>query len=124
MKKLSLILSLFLLVAISSVSGLQAQSIIPSAGVELDENSLVFIEDGTQGTFSLEERKMNVKIEDPRPDQVLPVVVILYSNDGTNELGPYTVSENSQLEVSIDGAEWTVEVISYTAGTEMSVWTE
>ncbi len=101
---------------------LQAQNAIPSNDMVITQNSLIFLEDEGQTINSLEERKVNVTVEDPKPDEVLPIVVIIFSNDGTTEYGPYTVSETNPLEVDITGGGWGVQVISYTEGSELSVW--
>lgn len=124
MKKLSLILSIVCVSLVFCTIESQAQNIIPSYDATISQSNLTFIEDDNPNPNALEERKINVVVEDPKTDEVLPVVIIVFSLDGNSTNMTYTVSETSPLELDIDGTEWGVEVISYTAGTEISVWTE
>ena len=123
MKKLNTYLIALGILILSGVTGLQAQTMIPSFDAVLEQGNLVFIEENNQ-TNSFEERKINIKVEDRETNQVLPIVVEISTVDGLDNLGTYTVSENNPLELEIAGTELCIEVISYTAGTELSLWIE
>jgi len=122
MKKLILILSIILIALLYPFSDLIAQYSIPSFNAELNQTNLSFIEDEEPVINSAEERKINVMIEDGQPSMASWVVVVIFSTDGTTELGPYLVSEGNSLEVTIDERDWGLRVNDYLEDCELSVW--
>jgi len=124
MKKLILILSIILIALLYPFSDLIAQYSIPSFNVELNQTNLSFIADDEPVINSAEERKMNVLVEDQQTTQSSSATFLIYSIDGTTELGPYSVSEGNTLEVTIDERDWGLRVSEYLEGCELSVWVD
>lgn len=127
MKKLILVLSIVFIASVWPFSELKAQYPIPSYDVELYQYNATFNEEGASNNFFTkfgprEERKINIRIEDPNPNQMSWADVMIYSLDGTTELGPYTASELYTLEVPIGDGEWGLQVLNCLSGCELSVW--
>lgn len=127
MKKLILIISIAIIASIWPFSELKAQYPIPSFDVALYQYNATFDEESTSNNFfskfgPREERKMNIVIEDHNPNQMSWADVMIFSLDGTTELGPYTASELYTLEVPIGDGEWGLQVLNCLAGCNLSVW--
>lgn len=127
MKKHVSILILVLGLFFVTISKAQAQYPIPSYQVELENTNTTF-EDNDEvellSPLNLEEIKLVIQVSDTLPAQASWVTVIVYSLDGQDELGPYTVTEGTPLEVIIDERLWGVRVTSYSEGAYISVWIE
>jgi len=107
----------------------QAQYTIPSYNVELNQISATFEEDQVLNPLvhyegNRAERKLNVDIKDNNPTQTASVTITVYSLDGLDVLGPFTVTEGTPFEVAIDDREWGVRVINHLQGAILSVWRE
>lgn len=106
----------------------QIQYPIPSFDVELIQVNTSFEE--TSGLSNLskpgsrEERQLLVQASDDNPAQNSWAVVIIYSLDGQDQLGPYTVYEGATLSVAIDERQWGVKVMDFLPGCIVSVWIE
>ena len=119
------ILILFTSLFILPEASLLAQYSIPSYDVELTQANTTFEEDGIiLLSAGLEERQVIVEVEDDNPSQSTWAIVKVFSLDGQDELGPYTVNEGTQLRVTIDEREWGVKVISFLPGCIISTWIE
>jgi hypothetical protein len=119
--RLSIVIVFFLF----SVTVLQAQYTLPSFEAELEQENTTFEE--TQGLvrpFGMEERQLVVQVEDNQPTTNSWAIVTVYSLDGADELGPFTVTEGTLLYVAIDEREWGVNVSSYSIGCILSTWIE
>lgn len=111
----------------ASLSNAQEQYPIPSFNVELTGDNTTFEE--TEGLvlispMTIAEKNIRIKVDDNNPQQTSWVTVIIYSLDGQDELGPYTVVEGTPLEVPVDEREWGVMVVNYLDGAILSVWKE
>lgn len=126
MKKKESILAFLVLLILLPFSSLKAQYGIPSFSVELTEVNTTFEEDVSGNPFirilSMEERQMVVDVEDENPNQTTWAIVYVYSIDGLDELGPYTVYEGTPLQVPVDDREWGVRVCDFLEGCELSAW--
>lgn len=112
---------------VALVSNAQEQYPIPSFNVELTGVNTTFEE--TEGVvlispMTIAEKNIRIKVDDSNPQQTSWVTVMIYSLDGQDELGPYTVMEGFPLEVPIDDREWGVKVMNYLEGAVLSVWIE
>lgn len=124
MKKYYITLTVILTGILFLSLSMNGQNAIPAFGIELEESDLVF-EENDNGTNTLEERKINVRVEDKlNTNLVVSVTFMVQQLDGTATAGPFTISENETFEMDIDGPAWGVQVVSYAAGSELSVWTE
>lgn len=68
MKKLILILSIIFVASVYNSTEVQAQSSTPLNEMVLTHDASTLIENVIQGLSSTEERKINVTVEDQRPD--------------------------------------------------------
>lgn len=68
MKKLILILSIIFVASVYNSTEVQAQSSTPLNEMVLTHDASTLIENVKQGLSSTEERKINVTVEDQRPD--------------------------------------------------------
>ncbi|RLD45222.1 MAG: hypothetical protein DRI89_01670 [Bacteroidetes bacterium] len=78
----------------------------------------------TQRTMTMGEKKMKVKVDDNTPVSTATAEVEIYSLDGIDVLGPFTVTEGVVLEVDIDNREWGVSTLEVSQGAEISYWVE
>jgi hypothetical protein len=118
-------LSLVIILFFCSLSYAQAQYAIPSIEIELEQENTTFEEpQGLIRLLSAEERQMVVKVEDNDPAVATWAVVVIYSLDGEDELGPYTVTEGTILKETIDDHDWGVKVNSFRPGCVISAWIE
>ena len=125
MKKPVHTLAIIFICLIVPFSIVRAQYAIPSFEVELEQENTTFEEDEVLLQLeSMEERQMIVKVEDESPSQSTWAIVKIYSLDGLDELGPYTVNEGTLLYVTIDEREWGVKVIDFLSGCIISTWIE
>jgi len=125
MKNLSAKLAIVITLLGVPFSFVQAQYAIPSFDIELTVANTSFEEDESfMQTQSMEERKLVVRVLDDNPNQTTWAVVMLYSLDGQDELGPYTVYEGANLRVTIDQREWGLEVLDFLTGCIISTWIE
>ena len=125
MKKPVHTLAIIFICLIVPFSIVRAQYAIPSFEVELEQENTTFEEDEVLLQLeSMEERQMIVKVEDESPSQSTWAIVKIYSLDGLDELGPYTVNEGTLLYVPIDEREWGVRVIDFLPGCIISAWIE
>lgn len=127
MKKHANIFILVVGLFMASFSTAQVQFPIPSYLVELTQVNTIFEENEDVvliAPLSMEEKKINVHIGDLDPSQTSWVTILIYSLDGQDVLGPYTVMEGSPLEITIDDREWGVKVMNYLDGAVLSVWIE
>lgn len=70
--------------------------------------------------FSSEKRKMIVKVTDSNSTNTATAVVIIYSLDRMDELGPFDLYEDTPLNVDIDSREWGVQIVDQTPGSEVT----
>lgn len=70
--------------------------------------------------FRSEKRKMIVKVTDSNSTNTATAVVIIYSLDGMDELGPFDLYEGTPLNVDIDSHEWSVQIVNQTLGSEVT----
>lgn len=70
--------------------------------------------------FSLGEKKMIVDVFDSNSTNTASAIVIIYSLDGMDELGPFDVYEGTPLNVDIDNREWGVQIVDQTLGSEVT----
>ncbi|HEY9114436.1 MAG TPA: hypothetical protein VIN10_07020 [Bacteroidales bacterium] len=127
MKKYLSLLVLVIGLIIVSPSKAQAQYPIPSYQVELMQVNATFEENENTEILSpinREESQLTIEVGDPNPLQVSWVIVNVYSLDGQDVLGPYTVMEGSLLSVAIDDRAWGVKVVNCLEGAILSVWIE
>lgn len=103
---------------------LKAQHHIPSIDVELSGSSITFEEGQEPGTEVAERRKLKVKVADESPNTNASAIIVLYSLDDSDVMGPYTVNEGAEIAMDIDDREWGVEVLSYSTNSFLSVWIE
>lgn len=125
MNKHIILLAIVLVAAIVPGMQIQAQYTIPAYDVELINDNTTFEEsEGLIQSQSLEERQIIIEVEDDKPNQTSWAQVRVYSLDGEDVLGPYTVTEGTQLRVPIDQREWGVIVIDFISGAIISTWIE
>jgi len=84
--------------------------------------SFLWMEPLTQQTTSMGERKMRVEVDDRETTSTATAEVNIYSLDGIDVLGPFTVTEGTALVVDIDEREWSVSTSSTSQGAEISYW--
>ncbi len=70
--------------------------------------------------FSMGEKKMIIKVTDENSTNTATAVVIIYSLDGMDELGPFDVYEGTPLIIDIDNPEWGVQIVDQTLGSEVT----
>ncbi|MEI7501251.1 MAG: hypothetical protein WCK84_12500 [Bacteroidota bacterium] len=126
MKKL---IPLFVFLTLLSMA-MQAQTAkpypIPSFKVAVDSGYARFEENAhlVKPDTSREKRDAHVKIIRNGPSiQPCQAQVWLYSLDGLDVLGPYTVACGATLTVEIDGREWGV-LVQTSASVLVDVWIE
>ena len=68
MKKFTLILSIIFSISIFSLTDLQAQNTKPDDKEAISQTNTELIFDVNQGLNSTEERKINIVVEDQKPD--------------------------------------------------------
>lgn len=78
----------------------------------------------SQQILSMEERKLKVKADDNETTHTAIIEVEIYSIDGLDVLGPFTVTEGEILSVDVDEREWGVNTLGATQGAEVSFWFE
>lgn len=138
MKNLFAILVL-IIVSIALSSTVSAQYSIPAYDVEIIIEPTTF-EEGSDGSIIRNinatntnfiqapgtdgERKMNVRVNATPPSESATARVLIYSLDGEDSFGPFTVSDESVLEQSIDERDWGVKIVTASTGCEVSVWIE
>jgi len=74
--------------------------------------------------YSTEEKKVVIRVEDNEPSFTATAIIVVYSQDGQDELGPYTVTEGTLLKVNIDDREWGVRITDQSPGSDISWWIE
>lgn len=72
--------------------------------------------------LSMEERMLKVKIENDNPNTTATGKIMVVSNDGNDEYGPYVITEGEILEVTVDQREWTVQEIESSEGSIITSW--
>ena len=70
--------------------------------------------------FSSEKKKMIVNVSDSNSTNTATAIVIIYSLDGMDELGPFDLYEGTPLNVDIDSHEWSVQIVDQTLGSEVT----
>lgn len=128
MKNQITILGFLIIGAFFPFSEAKAQYSIPAYDV-LIVNVDTYFEEGSKSSFYFvptirEERQLIIKVEDNEPSETTWATVIVYSLDGFDELGPYTVYEGSPLPVTIDERDWGVRVLGCLTGCILSTWIE
>ena len=126
MKKIAILSVLLILGFIT----MRAQSVkpfpIPSYNVPVDDNYARF-QENVQPNYpdaSLEKRDVHVIIISRNPETPsCQATVWIYSLDGLDVLGPYTVMCGGTLVVPVDGRQWGVLVES-ASEIEVDVWIE
>ncbi len=128
MKKHVSILVLLFIGIIYPFSNARAQYPIPSFKVTLEQVNTTFEEDSENDLFSKtvsrEERQLVIEVVDDIPSQLSWAIVVVYSIDGLDELGPYTTYEGFPLRVDIDEREWGINVTDFLEGCTVSTWIE
>lgn len=128
MKKHVSILVLLFIGIIYPFSNARAQYPIPSFKVTLEQVNTTFEEDSENDLFSKtitkEERQLVIEVVDDIPSQLSWAIVVVYSIDGLDELGPYTACEGFPLRVDIDEREWGINVTDFLEGCTVSTWIE
>lgn len=128
MKKHVTILALLIIGLIYPFSDTMAHYPIPATKVTLEQVFNTLEEDIANNIYSnsliSEERQMIIKVVDELPGQLSWAVVVIYSTDGQDELGPYTVYEGTPLQMDIDEREWEVNVTDFLEGCTVSSWIE
>jgi len=128
MKKHVSILVLLFIGIIYPFSNARAQYPIPSFKVTLEQVNTTFEEDSENDLFSKtvsrEERQLVIEVVDDIPSQLSWAIVVVYSIDGLDELGPYTAYEGFPLRVDIDEREWGINVTDFLEGCTVSTWIE
>ena len=132
---------LVVIAAITLTSKLSAQYSIPSFNVPVIADPTTFEEvpetSGSYGSTYLlyfnpfshkpinrEEKKLKVTTLDPNTNTTSCIMFEVYSLDGTDIYGPFTVYEGEVFEICIDEREWGIKVLEASEGSEMSVWIE
>lgn len=69
---------------------------------------------------SMDEGKLVVEVKDESSSQVSEAIVYIFSLDGHEELGPFTVIEGETLVVNIDDREWSVRILEKTPESEVT----
>jgi len=140
MKK-SIMTMLVVIVAITLTSKLSAQYSIPSFNVpvigdpttfeEVLETSasfgstnLLYFNPFGQKPINREEKKLKATTSDPNTNTTSCIMFEVYSLDGTDIYGPFTVYEGEIFEICIDEREWGIRVLTASEESEMSVWIE
>jgi len=72
--------------------------------------------------FSSEEIKLSVQVDDNNPNTTSTATVLVVSNDGVDELGPYSITEGEILLVTIDQRVWSVQEIQSSQGAIITYW--
>ena len=72
--------------------------------------------------FTAEERKVHVIVDDIQPSTTASAEINIYSLDGIDVLGPYTLTEGEELVVEIDEREWGIDELSSTQNANISYW--
>lgn len=67
-------------------------------------------------------RDMYVQASSSTPGEGASAVVVIYSLDGEDELGPFTVTDQQILVQEIDEREWGVRVQNASENCEISTW--
>ncbi len=75
-----------------------------------------------QQLFSMEEIKLSVQVENDDPNTTATATIMVVSNDGIDEYGPFSISEGEILLVTIDQRVWSVQEIQSSQGAIISSW--
>ena len=70
--------------------------------------------------FSSEKKKMIVNVSDSNSTNTATAIVIIYSLDGMDELGPFDLYEGTPLNVDIDSHEWSVQIVDQTPESDVT----
>ncbi|HEY9113060.1 MAG TPA: hypothetical protein VIN10_00080 [Bacteroidales bacterium] len=101
---------------------------IPAYDVPVSQNTnfqepIQVFKKNPKGDRARRTAQVDVETQNPptSPNAVIAIVE-LYSLDGQDVYGPYSVYENEILNVEVDEREWGVTVIQVMENSEMSVW--
>ncbi|RLD84778.1 MAG: hypothetical protein DRJ10_00255 [Bacteroidetes bacterium] len=96
----------------------------PANYVEVREtnNELQLINPFIQQSTTTGEIKLHVKVNDNETTSTATAEVEIYSLDGVDVLGPYTVTEGEDLVVDIDEREWSVSTLQTSQNSEVTYW--
>ncbi|RLD83955.1 MAG: hypothetical protein DRJ10_02475 [Bacteroidetes bacterium] len=72
--------------------------------------------------LAAEERKVHIEVDTNEPNSTASAQINVYSLDGNDVLGPYTVNQGDELIVTIDEREWAIETLSITSNSELTHW--
>jgi len=108
---------------------MQAQYAIPSIDYELIQINTTFEENAGHlfllNSSSREERHLIVSVnDDNNPEQTSWADILVYSLDRQDELGPFTVTEGTPANITIDDREWGFKVLDFLEGCTISTWIE
>jgi len=120
MKKIIFLTTVFLLAGITTLWAIKP---IPSYNVPIFRQQ-TFVEKRTsQDPSPKGKRDMNVKSTVTSTNKPTPTLVVVYifSMDGRDVMGPYTLVNNQTLTVTVDEREWGVYAVS-DDHVELSVW--
>ncbi len=84
--------------------------------------TLPIFEKSQELVTSVEERKVNIMVDDNSPNSNATATINVYSLDGEDVLGPYNVSEGEDLIVYIDERAWAVETLTISQNAELTYW--
>jgi hypothetical protein len=126
MKKLTLMAS-FLQVCLATFGQISGSYPIPSYNVPVDSGDYACFNEATSAARTpdaLEKKDVHIRILSSNPETPgCQATVWLYSLDGLDVLGPYTVLCGDELVVTVDDREWGV-IVSSQYDVTVDVWIE
>lgn len=133
-------LFVFILFVVVFAAKAYAQFPIPSYGVDVSMGTTTFEHGIMSNSFLLNDYSLKktvdnvvmtagedkIKISVDKKDTGTPqwAIVYIYSIDGKDILGPYTVVEDETFSQVIDERDWGVKVVDSSIGCKLSVWNE